>query len=132
MLSGWLVYLIVKLDTIRAMSLVFGISGGVVLALLGLVYAIFRADGKSCDGFKKPFKYTIIIFIISTIMITAVPTTKEASAIYMLPKIINNEHVQKLPENVVKLLNSKLEKWISDTVGETLNTETKLETEPKK
>ena len=45
---------------------------------------------------------------------TLVPSTKEFAAIYLIPKIANNEQVQKVPDNLLKLLNAKLEDWIND------------------
>jgi hypothetical protein len=45
------------------------------------------------------------------------PSTKEMVAIYMIPKIVNNEQVQKLPDNAMKFLNGKFEEWINDMAG---------------
>jgi len=60
----------------------------------------------------------IIGFIIFLgISISAIPTTKEFAAIYLIPKVVNNEQVQKLPDNAVRLMNEKLEQWIEDVRG---------------
>ena len=48
-----------------------------------------------------------------------IPSTKEACAIYLIPKIANNEQVQKIPENALRLLNAKLEEWIDEQIGDT-------------
>jgi len=62
----------------------------------------------------KKLIVTTIIAIPFWIGAILVPTTKEAVAIYMIPKIANNEQVQKLPDNAMKFLNGKLEAWIND------------------
>jgi hypothetical protein len=33
------------------------------------------------------------------------PTTKELVAIYLIPKIVNNEHVQSIPNNIAEAVN---------------------------
>jgi hypothetical protein len=47
-----------------------------------------------------------------------IPTTEEMAAIYLLPKIANNEQVQQVPDKAMQLLNGKLDEWIADVRGE--------------
>ena len=41
--------------------------------------------------------------IISAIIWTFIPTTKQMAAVMVLPKIINNESVQEMPDKIFKL-----------------------------
>lgn len=80
-------YWLVTLDSIANASLVFAI-----LSALASVGAI----GMACDSnrlFWLPF-ITIGLFFLFVGVLTFVPTTKQAAAIIIVPKIANNEKVQ--------------------------------------
>jgi len=49
------------------------------------------------------------ICLFSWLAIAFLPTTKQACAIYVIPRIVNNKEVQELPEKVVDLANEWLE-----------------------
>lgn len=69
---------------------------------------------------KRSVKYLILYLCIPTILTIAavfIPTQKEMAAIIMIPAIVNNEALQKVPDNVLNLLNAKLEEWLSDSTG---------------
>jgi hypothetical protein len=121
MISGWDIYWITRLDSI---GYLLGI-GGLTLALLGLVIAGITlgmaSDACSDEEEWKPFKRFIkrslgfaVFGAISMIFNTFIPTTKEAAAIYLIPRITANEDVQQIPANAAKLLNGKLQEWIDD------------------
>ena len=62
-----------------------------------------------------PFSKTILVgFILSLMVAVFIPSTKEYVAIYLIPKIVNNEQVQQIPEKAMNILNSKLNEWITD------------------
>jgi hypothetical protein len=62
-----------------------------------------------------PFSKTILVgFILSLMVAVFIPSTKEYVAIYLIPKIVNNEQVQQIPEKAMTILNSKLNEWITD------------------
>jgi amino acid transporter len=74
------------------------------------------------DGFKKATKpYTILVTVllpVSLALSTFLPNTKEAVAIVVIPKIVNhavnNPELKKIPDNILKVANSFMEKKITE------------------
>lgn len=118
-ISMWDIYWLTRLDGIRD---IFGITLIVIISIgIGVLCgAPFLID--SWDKVKKSFKrWAIIGGTISFICMLAlifIPTTKEFAAIWLIPKIANNEQIQKIPNNAVLLLNKKMEQWIDAQLAE--------------
>lgn len=119
MISAWEVYLFTRLDAVEGLC-VFGFFTG-LCASIPLIFSYFAAemheledDDKVKVRFIKWIKRSLALIAASVLIASIVPNTKEAAVIYLLPKIANNEQVQNVPENFVKLLNTKMEAWIAD------------------
>lgn len=87
MITTTQMYWLVTLDSIVHTSFVL-----VIVSILASVAAI----GIACDTerfFWLPVM-TIGMFFLSVAAVTFVPTTKQAAAIVIVPKIVNNEKVQ--------------------------------------
>lgn len=119
-MSHWFIYLITRLDTLSSMAEFFSIFGIIFFMILSIVYFILKV-GEDFDTknevfkiFNKTLKILIIVLTISLPLFILTPTTKEAAVIYLLPKIVNNEKIQKVPNNFLDLLNSKTEEWLED------------------
>jgi large-conductance mechanosensitive channel len=114
------IYWITRLDSIVGLLVAVIIAlaiTSVVHAFIGAIRCeeMCRADQK--EGWRKYRKINIalgIALLITSTIVTFVPSTKTAVAIYMVPKIVNNEQVQKLPDNAMSLINGKFEEWIND------------------
>lgn len=79
----------------------FGIIGCIVLMITS-VYTVANSDtftDEDWGSLKKPFLVVIGCGFIATIC----PSTSEMAAIYILPKIVNNEDIQKLPPELTSL-----------------------------
>jgi len=120
MITAWDVYWITRLDGIGlGLPLVFITAIFVVIAWI----IAMSAGSMWEDNEEKRPKYLRFLYAaigVGALALTVglfVPTTKEAVAIYMIPKIANNEQVQKLPDNAMKFLNGKFEEWIDDMAG---------------
>jgi hypothetical protein len=116
MISSWDIYWITRLDAINALALISAMIIGVCVSL-GSVPVIVDSLWEDDDWWptvKRLYQVFITLFVLSLITVTLVPSTKEFAAIYLIPKIANNEQVQKVPDNLLKLLNAKLEDWIND------------------
>lgn len=132
MITSWQIYWITRLDglvTISvAASMLLSIAVVSLLTATIVTYVSSNDDNWSESYRTRNRKYFILwrkiclisvpFLIISVLSANMIPTTKEFAAIYMIPKIANNEQVQKVPDNALKLLNSKLEQWISETYKE--------------
>lgn len=124
MITSWDIYLITRLDVLNAF-IIFTIG---LLLVTGAIYFIVKAvtiaetyDDDEKSNLQKTYtqnlsKFSMILILISFISVL-LPSTKEAIAIYMVPKIVNNEQIQKLPDNTLKLFNTKLEQWIKEIKG---------------
>ncbi len=113
-MTGWDVYWFTRLDAIFVFFVFMAIMLGITLMTVGIVTSI---DGE-WKKVKKWFFRGVVAFTVCLLVLMFVPTTKQAAAIYLLPKIVNNNQVQHIPENFAKLLNAKMEQWIRDTFEE--------------
>lgn len=128
MITSWQVYWITRLDGFIGLLIFFSIVSFIIVAVSCIVAMIKYSESQDRDWcnshrensnrlfllWKKVTLISLPIFIISTLLINLIPSTKELAAIYLIPKIVNNEQVQKIPDNALKLLNGKLEQWIKD------------------
>jgi len=121
-------YFFVMLDEIREVfDALMGINMIIVIAILivALVWAFFKF--MDFDDKWEPFvrffthKITIITFAISFclascgfVVKTMIPSTKQAAIIYIAPKVINNEHMKEIPENILKFVNQ----YLKENIGE--------------
>jgi len=128
-LSNWDVYWFTRLEEIKSLLSFNGepefVSSFIVcVVILGGCALLSTNDNSEIDSTKlinmlkkfiKPFVLYLCIRVILIFCAVLIPTQKEMAAIIMLPAVINNEELQKVPDNVLKLLNAKLEEWLEDT-----------------
>ena len=111
------VYWITRLDSIRDIAVpvtVFGMLGIVVfvIAMVMKKMAIIDKDTEVADRATVICRLlwpVLISTTISLLILGFLPTTKEMCAIKIIPRIINNEKVQELPNKVVELANEWME-----------------------
>ena len=116
MITSWDIYWITRLDAIYAMLVIV-----LIVVVLAMIFLPMIADIAFDAGTRTIAKLEIIgfvIFVVALSMLTFIPSTREAAAIYLIPKIANNEQMQKIPDNAAKLLNAKMEQWIDYTLAE--------------
>lgn len=119
MISAWEVYLFTRLDAIHVIAGAAIVMAAIGLLLFGIHYLFEDMwerddDNKEKKKTVKTIKRLVAVAISGLLVCVIIPSTKEAAVIYLLPKIANNEQVQKVPENFVNLLNTKMEAWIAD------------------
>jgi len=122
MITSWDIYWITRLDLLNVVCIALLTGSGIVLIIIfinifgeDLVEALWKEDSLLIT--RKIIKIGGLVFILSLLSFILIPSTKEAVAIYMVPKIANNEQVQKLPDNAMKFLNGKFKEWINDMEG---------------
>ena len=126
-LSNWDVYWFTRIEEIKGLLLFEGDAVAAItvmgLLLYGGISALLSSDGSNIDTatFKlyvkkaiKPLCLWLSVATLSTILSTFIPTQKEMAAIIMLPAIVNNEELQKVPDNLLKLLNVRLAEWLEE------------------
>lgn len=111
MITSWDIYWITRLDAIVGVLILAAVLLPVAVFVLAF-YGDVRHD--KCSYYKTGIVRCCVVFIAVVLLSTFVPSTKQFAAIYLIPKIANNEQVQKLPDNAMKFLNGKFEAWIDD------------------
>ena len=115
------IYWITRMDYIQTALFVLG---GIITGLAGISFVVSAIccarnvihgddDAKRMMVVSKKTLLTSIVcgLVFGSILLSAcfVPSTKEMCAIKIIPKIVNNEEVQELPNKVVELANEWLE-----------------------
>lgn len=120
-MSEWSLYLMLKLDTIRCILIVLGFCCLAFLLVLCAIIAMYVHDynydhsENEQISFKKHIityhpKLIVIIGITIIIFGNLIPTTKQIAAIYIVPRITQNEKVQQIPEKALNIL----DKWLDE------------------
>ena len=96
--SSMQMYWLLMLDNIVGLFVVL-----LCLSVIGFIMLLHVND----EPITAPLKNWLLIFlsagIFSGIALTFIPTTKQMAAIIVVPKIINNERVQQLPDQILNL-----------------------------
>jgi len=113
------VYCITRLDSVCvALMIVMVIAFGIAM-FCGLGIVINSEDGpESWKPFRKVTIRSAIVGIVAMIINVLIPSTKEAAAIYLIPKISNNEQAKDISKKGLNLLEAKFDEWLKDTMGE--------------
>ena len=114
-MTAWEIYWLLKLDDIHAMLGILIVAGGLTSIAMG-VWWLFVHDecmGESDKRAKRAstsvLKIAIPALIVSFLVGTFLPTTKQMAAVLVVPTVVNNERVQQLPEKVLELVEKKLD-----------------------
>lgn len=111
MISMWFLYWLNVMFSF-ADVIALPIIVNIVLIILGIIGKCVDDDvGKKFANYLKSSIITLCVCILISVLI---PSKKEAIAIYMIPKVVNNEQVMQLPENAVKYLNVLFKKEIEE------------------
>jgi hypothetical protein len=114
-ISPWMLYWVTRLDEIKNVCFGFGFISLLlfcVFIIMNLAY-FFEENDFLWNKHFAVFSLTLSGFMLCLILgITAlfIPTTKEAIAIIVIPKIVNNERVQQLPPKMLDLV----DEWIEE------------------
>jgi len=116
MITGWEIYWITRLDAICMFLVIGGTCAVICSPLVSMALDdFFDVEREKRMRIAATTFFAGIAFLAASVLI---PTTNQAVAIYMVPKIANNEQMQKLPDNAMKFLNTKFEAWIDETLKE--------------
>lgn len=105
------VYWVVMMDNISmAITLMFGLF--ILATLLTAFVAGSLADEGDIESalyMTYAFGCCLVLSIFCLAGIAFVPNTKQAAAIYVLPRVVNNEQLQQLPNKLLELSNEWLD-----------------------
>jgi len=95
------------------------VGGGLIVlgCVIGFVYFMTSIDAynqKEKDKLKPLIKASIIVIIFGVLLAIFAPTKKDLAIMYGVSYATNNEQVQKLPNNVLEVVNVWLEEAKED------------------
>ena len=118
------IWFITRLDHLSTFCFITTCLVGFTTFIFGMVW-FANFDGYS-DGAKKAsalgLKYGIrsaISFVIFSLLCVCVPTTKTATAMYFIPKVMQSEVVQQLPAYAKQLMDKVLGVDINSVIKDT-------------
>ena len=112
------IYLFTRIDYVVGCAEFFMLLVVLGLIILACFFPVYYDEEEYRPLAYKIAKYLVIVLIITIGFRAVIPTQTEVAAIYLVPKIVNNESVQKIPESVAKLLEVKLNQWIEESIKE--------------
>lgn len=92
--------------------MIFAIVGGIVAFFMTPVICDMD-DAKLAKTIKKIFLTALIVLFIGVIGKSLSPSKEIATAMFIVPPVVNNEKVQELPENVLDFINS----WLKENTA---------------
>lgn len=117
------IYFISLVDKIDALSQVIiflsSLAGGAFLFfwIIGKAESYkTEEDEKTLKKLWKCFKFAITCIICSTLINTFTPSSKTIAAMYLIPAIVNNEHIQNSTSNALKMLEGLTKEWLEDFI----------------
>ena len=110
MITPFTMYLFTRLDVIN----LTGVVGLVVTAILTLFALVEPGDSHTIRGGKKVGWLLAFVGALFMFIVLAVPTQKEAAAIWLIPKIANNERIQNVADKSLSILEIKATEYLNE------------------
>jgi len=115
-MTSWFIYWMIIIGRLHVFFGGAAILFTVVIIIWEITMIIYYSD----DADKKhatqkmllPVKFSFLIPLFTLLSIFT-PKLEEIAAIYLIPKLVNNESVQEIPEKALDLLEAQLDKWIA-------------------
>jgi hypothetical protein len=125
-MSTFALYFILILDNIRNMFILLLVLGCIGLVVYTIAYYVNfyqskEDNDKTCEALLVPVTRSLKIFvsvcIVSTLVLSFLPSTKQMAVIYLVPKIVNNEQVQNIAGTSLKILEGYTQKYLDELAG---------------
>ena len=106
-MTSWQIYWLLMLDNIGILALIIGFFG--TIGSIPLAIAVL-------EEYFESSKISLLVLLVPILTVSIfmggffIPSTKQMAVILVAPKIINNEQVQKLPQQVLDLAND----WMNE------------------
>jgi hypothetical protein len=110
------IYWITRLDSIKIFFSMLCVVSSFIIGIAVISYIGIKVDGYNRQinnltelNLAKKFMYFWIGIVISALVLTFLPTTKEMCAIKVIPLIADNEDIQAVSKEIPKLAHAWLE-----------------------
>lgn len=124
-MSPFVIYLIIKLNALQGLFTGFAIVSGIATIMAAFISGVDYTESRKDEAVfwnkigKRTIKAAIPVCIVCTILEAITPSTKEAAAIYLIPKVVNNESVQNISANTLHLLEEYTAELLTEMKKET-------------
>jgi len=116
-MKWWYIYLLTRCDAINKLLTILSCIAFIALVLIVIGYIIWKVDledeleseisQQSITKFKRYTKAIIVLILLTELLQTIIPSTKEAIAIFAVPEVYSSEVVQQFYDNIVDMLNKR-------------------------
>lgn len=101
------VYLISRLDTINILLIILTLVS-FVICVLSVIIILVMTENEGWESsvptsIRRFIKWPILALLASSILLILVPTTRDAAAMFVIPRIANSQTVNELGEAIVGL-----------------------------
>ena len=111
-------YIFTRLDGIYTAATVLFVFSAALCFFVEVACAVvsshYEPPESLLTGAKRVGRAAFGVSVACLLLLIAVPTQKEAAAIYLIPKIVNNEQVQDIAGKSLDILTLKLNEWVAD------------------
>jgi len=105
------IYLISLVDDISCMLFVLMLTAIAICVFTALGVG-FGCDDEEKVAARKWFKRSAVAFFVSLFITTAVPSSKTIAAMFIVPAVVNNEHLQNSAGNALGILEELTKQWL--------------------
>ena len=126
---AFIIYLIDVVHNIENLAEVALFVSSLVIAVAILIFINERNSYDTDENLvavaRKSMKYAFITILIVVPLMLFIPSKSTMVAMYVVPKVVNNETIQGISDNSLELLNELTKKWLHDAKEAYVNTKKK-------
>ena len=122
-ISPFEIYLITLVDKVCSISEIGIFLGFLASGLLLTFWLIAKAesyktedDEKTIQRLARYLKSAVTCLVCCVLLNTFIPSSKTIAAMYFIPAIVNNEHIQNSTSNTLKMLEGLTKEWLEDFI----------------
>lgn len=122
-ISSFEIYFISLVDKIRTLSETAIFLSFLSIAVLSVFWIIGKNESYKTEDDEKIIKKLstyikriAVCFICCILINVFTPSSKTIAAMYLIPAIVNNEHIQNSTSNALKMLEELTKEWLEDFI----------------
>jgi len=114
-MNSWFVYWFIVVGKLSGFFLVGAILASVIWIIWLMITMINVMNEEELNNkFVKKHLYRLWIPILLFFLSILTPNLKEMAAIYLIPKVVNNEQVKRSSQRKFEFLELKVDEWIKE------------------
>lgn len=117
-ISAFDIYLVSLADKIVDPAGCIACIAFVVLLFVASISLACCDDQEEIKKAKIALKLLCVIVVVCGSFAVFIPSSKTIAAMYVLPAIVNNEHIQNATGNTLEFLEKLTKDWLKDTIKE--------------